>query len=406
MIHLKTTCDQRRTRKDGTHPIVFRITVKGKSRDISSGFSCNSTDWDYKNNVVRGQNEELMTLYRRVADKELDLLQKIRDYEKECPFVYDVQDVRNYLSNKKANGNTVKAFWLEEIDRMHRAKRHSNARNYESALLGLEKGVSMDIPFDKINYAWLVNTETLMRERGLKTTSVSVYYRTLRSIYNRAINMDVVNADLYPFRRYKIKTGTSRPRSLSLDEMRKFFSYQPTSDMLRYAHDMGRLIFMLRGINYTDLALLTKENVRNGRIVYHRSKTKKLYSVKIHEEAQTILDCYASVGEDTLLSLLSEDEYRDVQHLPLVINQKIKVLNKWLRKIGAQLELEEQLSTYVYRYSHAQICREVGFSKDMISQSLGHQNGLKVTDAYLNDYDLILIDGMNQNVINKVLEKK
>ena len=39
-----TTLFRSRTKKNGTHPIVFRITVKGKSRDISTGLYCDEKD--------------------------------------------------------------------------------------------------------------------------------------------------------------------------------------------------------------------------------------------------------------------------------------------------------------------------------------------------------------------------
>jgi integrase len=402
MIHLKTTCDKRRERKDGTCPIVFRITVKGKTRDISTGLSCQIKHWDYKKHSVREKSELLETLGRRVRDKELDLLKRIRDFEESSISEYGVQDVRNFLTNKSPKTVTVREFWLEEVVRLRRAKKYSNALNYESALSGLEKGMCMDIPFAKINYSWLLEAETIMRERGLKLNTLHTYFKTLRSIFNKAINLDVVDFSLYPFRRYKLKTGSGKPRNLNLEEMRRFFQYVPASANLEFAHDMGRLIFCLRGINYTDLALLSKGSVRSGRLVYNRSKTQKIYSIALVDEVLSIMDKYQSCNHKLLLSLLTEDEYTKKEKIPSLIRQKRKTLNKWLKKIGVDLGLEITLSTYVFRYSHAGICRELGYSKEMISQSLGHSYGVGVTSVYLNDYSNDLIDEMNHHVINEV----
>lgn len=405
MIHLHLTCDRRRTKNDGTNPIVFRISVDRKSRDIPTGLSCLAQQWDFKKQCIRSKTDDLKVLANRINDMELNLLKKIRKFEQEHPFGYDVQEVKNYLTNKRQNNGSVRDFWLSEIERMHRAKKHSNARNYRSALLGLELTTNMDISFEKINYNWLSEVETCMRERGLKTTSVSVYLRTLRSIYNRAINLNLVDQGLYPFRRYKIQNGSSTPRSLTLVEMKQFFNYEPTSERMRFAHDMGKLIFMLRGINFTDLALMTTDNVKNGRIVYYRSKTHKLYSVKMLQPVEQIIKTHRSDVNDLLLCILSENDYTNKKKLPEQIMQRRRVLNNWLQKIGTTLELDEQLTTYTFRYSHANICRELGYSKDLISQSLGHSYGLRVTDAYLNDYDMGLIDRMNEHVVNEVLNE-
>jgi len=405
MINLKPTCDKRRKKKDGTHPIVFRITVKGKSRDISTGLYCDEKDWDFKRNSVKGKTEELILLGSRVSDQELELRKKIRDFDREHQFIYDVQDVKNSLCNKRTETYTVKEFWLEEIKRMHKAKKHSNALNYQSALLGIEKANSLNIPFELVTYAWLLDVETNMSSRGLKTNSISVYLRSLRCMYNKAINLNIVSYSYYPFRRYKIKSGRSHPRNLNTEDMKKYFSYEPSSKQLKWAHDIGKLIFLLRGINYTDLALLTLDNRKKDRIVYHRSKTQKVYSVKIEAEVSNILYSYSSVGSYLLLPILTKEESDNKKNLPNLIKQKRKTLNKWLRKIGAELNLDEPLSSYVFRYSHAGICRELGFSKDMISQSLGHQSaGAAVTDRYLNDYDHVLIDSMNRAVIDAVMK--
>lgn len=74
MIHLKTTCDTRRTRKDGTHPIVFRITLNSKSRDLASGYSCTKADWDSNNNTVKPKTDVLIMMAKRIHDQDSTLL--------------------------------------------------------------------------------------------------------------------------------------------------------------------------------------------------------------------------------------------------------------------------------------------------------------------------------------------
>lgn len=406
MIHLKTTYDQRRKKKDGTLPIVYRITINGQSRDISSGFSCHSHDWDNKKCAVRERNEGLGILSKRVKDMELRLLNKIREYEQEYPAINDVQYVKNYLCNKKDKDYSVKEFWSEEINRLHRANRHSNAIHYETALKRIEKITSLSIQFQAINYPWLSELETRLREKGLNNNSVSVYLRVIRSIYNKAVNLEIADYSHYPFRRYKIKNGPTAPRTLTIDQMKQFFHYTPNSEKMKFAHDIGKLIFMMNGVNFYDLALLTNDNVKNGRMVYQRSKTHKMYSIKMLPEVKNILESYRSNVQNLLLNILTEKEYSNKSRLPKCINQKRKNLNKWLRKVGVALKIKEPLTTYVFRYSFANICRELGYSKDLISQSLGHSYGLRVTDAYLNDYDLRVIDEMNKHVVEEVMKKE
>ncbi|MFI5141484.1 MAG: hypothetical protein ACHQII_03925 [Bacteroidia bacterium] len=45
MISLKLTPDNRRKKKDGTYPLVFRINYNGQTRDIKTGYSAKESDW-------------------------------------------------------------------------------------------------------------------------------------------------------------------------------------------------------------------------------------------------------------------------------------------------------------------------------------------------------------------------
>jgi len=405
MIQFKTACDTRRQKKDGTSPVVFRITVSGSMRAISSGVSIKPADWDSKKSAVKEKSDQLKTLAKRLKSLELYYLNKIHEFELKYPMNQQVQTVIDYLCDKKKDITTVKEFWVEEVTRLHRGSKHSNAMHLEMVLHRLEKLVNLNIRFQAINYSWLTELETKLLETGIKQNSISVYLRAFRSIFNKAINQELVDYGNYPFRRFKIQNGNSKPRTLTLQEMRQFFHYTPSDQKMKFAHDMGMLIFMLRGINHTDLLQLTKENVKKGRIIYERSKTHKLYSMEMLPEAKAIIDYYHSQDTVLLLNVLTDAEYKDKKNLRMVIKQETKVLNKWLRRIGNELEISEQITTYAMRYSFANICRELGYSKDLISQSLGHSFGLRVTDAYLNDISLQEVDAMNRHVMREVMKE-
>jgi integrase len=84
--------------------------------------------------------------------------------------------------------------------------------------------------------------------------------------------------------------------------------------------------------------------------------------------------------------------------------QKRKLINTHLKKIGKLINVEESISTYVFRYSYANVSKKMGYSKDLIAEALGHEYGNSVTGIYLEQFDLDIIDDMNEEVINVVLE--
>jgi integrase len=157
---------------------------------------------------------------------------------------------------------------------------------------------------------------------------------------------------------------------------------------------------MLRGINITDLLMLTKQNINNERLIYRRSKTGKLYSIKLTAEIYQLLDSFSATT--TLLGISELSELKSSRRVEN-ITQRRKVINHHLAKIGASLGFREKLTTYVFRYSYANLAKHLGYSKDIIAEALGHEYGNAVTGIYLEQFDQEVVDKMNQDLIEAVL---
>jgi hypothetical protein len=54
--------------------------------------------------------------------------------------------------------------------------------------------------------------------------TVSIYMRPLRAICNKAIFIDLVDQSWYPFFKYKIKKGKTLPKTLNIEEMKRYFA--------------------------------------------------------------------------------------------------------------------------------------------------------------------------------------
>ena len=404
MISMKLSLDKRWKRIDGSFAIIFRITYKGKTRDISTGFTCKEKEWDTRHNCVRVICPETKILSHRLTEQRFKYQERLLEFERRLlePNT-DIQTVKEYLVGKSHEKITVHDFWVQEIIRLKTAKQFGNARNYRSAMLGIALELNLKKPFSSIDYNTLMQLDSKLRAKGVKPNSIAVYMRTLRALYNKAINFGVVDQQEYPFRRYKIKGEQTPPRVASIEELKRYFSFDPAPNSNWYdAWNYGKLIFLLRGINFADLAFLTEENIRHGRLIYKRRKTHKMYSVELLPEAIEILKLYKSDHRINLLPILTDNELKNPKQLPERIGQQTKNCNKWLKRLGEELDITEKLSTYVFRYSHANACKKLGFSKDLISESLGHAYGLAVSTAYLENFNVELIDEMNKKVVDEV----
>lgn len=397
MATINLILDKRRARKDGTYPLVFRVRVKKKYCDIASGVTLYKEQYETKTSSVKDDlelNEQLIEMRKHYT-------QKLRAYLSEHIGDSDIKAIRDHLTGKEPDDYTLRSFWEQLIDELKNAGRHGNARVYSMTLNAIKPVIDLDIPIKAFNYKKLMDLERSLYQRGMSANGISVYMRTLRAVCNKAINYDLVGHEWYPFRKYKFRKDKTRPRVLSIDEVKAYFNLdlEPSHNYYK-SWLIGKLIFMLRGINIKDLLLLSSDNIRNGRIIYKRAKTGKIYSIKLTDEVNEILSQFQ--GSSTLLGTIATDELRDKGRLIKVIMQRRKVINSHLKKLSKLINAEESITTYVFRYSYANMAKQLGYSKDLIAEALGHEYGNTVTGIYLEQFDLALIDEMNQHIITKL----
>lgn len=131
--------------------------------------------------------------------------------------------------------------------------------------------------------------------------------RNIRSVFNFVIGEELITC--YPFRKFKIKTVETRKRSLTVEQLRELLDY-PCDSYTGYYREIFKLIFCLIGINIVDLCALTE--IRDGRIEYVRSKTKRHYSIKVEPEALAIIKSFRGkkhlidIADRCIYSLKSE----------------------------------------------------------------------------------------------------
>lgn len=264
------------------------------------------------------------------------------------------------------------------------ASTRSSARTrelYETTLKRIREHDARDLTFEQVDLRWLEDFNQELMKRSPSKNARAIHFRNIRAVFNYALKHDLTL--LYPFRKFQIETEETIHRDLTVEDLRKIFSYQPptvrpnphATKPLDYAVkyvDFAKLSFFLIGINPKDLCLAAPGDYYGGRIHYRRAKTHKLLDVKVEPEAAALIEKYK--GSERLLSM-SEGyaNYKDF----------VKRVNTALRKISADLGLPP-VTMYWMRHTWATIAYDEGASMDQIADCLGQKHGSTITAIYVN----------------------
>ena len=385
-------------------PLMLRICKDGKKKYQSLGISVLPRYWgDFTQNKPKPNCPNKEYIQKIILDKQTELQQRMLEFNSEQK-EYTTTTLLND-ENKRFELKTVCQFYQELIEQCKSNDKCGNRLIYKGSYNSLKVFTKnqLDIPFSTIDVSWLNKYEKWLRSKGNKETTMSLMFRTLRSAYNKAIKAKCARKSDYPFDEYKINkfdTKTQK-RAIAKTEVLKFTKEVDNIGKRQYVQlskDIFIFSYLCGGINFTDIANLTKTNITNGRIHYIRQKTGKLIKLGISEEAMQIIKKYESESKGYLFPILNANIHKTPLQKQNRIHKMLGKINKNLKLIAAQLNVDANMTTYVARHSFASVLKKSGVSIALISEALGHSD-LSTTQVYLDSFDNAQIDAAMQNLL-------
>lgn len=399
MANIKTLLDLRRAKSDGTFNIIFRIIDFKKVYTINSGVSLQQHYWDERKGQVVKEYPNAKLLNIKLSKHFFKIEQAVLSLDDE----FSIDKLKAMLSGKSQveAPETFQMFADKVIQQMMEANRVGNALVYQTAVNRLITYCGKDVSFKEVNYKLLDQFSHHLTTSGLKINSVSNYFRSIRAIYNKAIKMKVVDRSFYPFHDISIKSEKTAKRAILKDDITKLLQIHLEKNSTCWRSlNYFMFSFFLRGISFTDLAYLKHSNIIDGRIEYKRRKTHKNYSVKLFPEAQSIINQMNAPGSEYLLPIIPIGVTEDSVRAKRIIHQWIKTTNKYMKRLSAEVCLGTPITSYASRHSFGTIAKRLGYSNELIAEALGHEYGNKVTNIYLDSFEVEVLDAMHKHVIN------
>lgn len=396
---VNVVCYKSKTLKDGSHPLMVRVCKDGKKKYQSIGISILPSHWDFKRNEPNdrcpNKDEIKILIQQRLCDIQKTILSKRIDGKD-----YTATTIINSVTEQCKSAKSVGEYYLKYIDNLKNENRIRYAGMYEVSYNSFIKFAKhLDITFSEIDAAWLKRYEAWSKEQNLSVSTISTRLRHLRAVFNLAIMEHAIKTDCYPFHAYKVAklNKETAKRALSKEDVYRVINYEGTGSLEILAIDLFTFSYLCAGINFIDMAKLTRSNIRDNQIVYNREKTKKLIIIPLQQKALQLIEKYRDENSPYIFPILSPYHKTQVQ----IANRLHKVLakiNKYLKEIGENLNLPLPLTTYVARHSFATVLKRAGVSTSIISESLGHSSE-KITQAYLDSFDKEQINEAMRNLL-------
>jgi len=386
-IHL----DRRREAKNG-YPVKLRVTYYRQPRYFDTGQRLTAKEFQRLSELnPRGMLKEVKVKLNVCEKKAAKIIEDLGEQ-----FSFEKFKELYFSKSKQTDLIAVFTGYINELNEKGRAGTaisYQNARNSLATYIGKGKKKA----FVGITPGWLEKYQKSMELKGKSLTTIGIYTRSLRTIFNIAIDGGIISSKNYPFgkRRYQIPAGQSTKKALNKLELKLIFDYKPEAGTWEeIAHDIWIFSYLCNGANIKDICRLRNKNLNEKTITFVRAKTER---TGIKNQKNIVASRTPHINEiikrQETRSLIPEQHvfpFLDGSESPQREHAKIgrvtKDINKWMGQIGKNLGIESKITTYTARHSFATMLKWGGAPTEFISESLGHMD-LKTTENYLDSFE-------------------
>ncbi|WP_026451309.1 tyrosine-type recombinase/integrase [Aequorivita capsosiphonis] len=239
---------------------------------------------------------------------------------------------------------------------------------------------------------------------GQKTRTITNQLIFIRTLFNKAIKIGVVDVKYYPFggEKEKIRIGSSHKIGLTSNEIEKIeiLELEPNTSIW-HTKNVWLIAFYFAGIRISDAVQLRWSDFKDDRLLYIMHKNEKPVSLKIPEKAVNILSQYKNcIAENHgyVFPFLNTTNISDNEEVFKKTRNATKLFNKYLKRIAIQCDIDKNLSNHIARHSFGNIAGDR--IHPLMLQKLYRHSDLKTTLNYQANFIHKDADEALDSVIN------
>jgi integrase/recombinase XerD len=379
--------DTRKKKANGKYPVKLKVYTTIR-KYYSTIFDLTESEFNsiYLTTRPRKEHKELRNKLIALESKARTIAETI------TPFTFE--EFERKLYRKQGAGANVNYHYQQKIDELNKREQINTSSTYElsrkSIILFLDTEKKFkQLSFQAISVSWLEDYERFMTvTNGRSATTVSMYLRALRTLFNNAIALNDIESTVYPFGRKKYQMPSSQNIKKALDkvQLKALFNAIPQSEQQQKAKDFWFFSYSCNGMNIKDIAQLKYSDISDDKFVFVRAKTLntsksnlKKITVRLNSFSKEVIKKYGKATTEVFniidKTFTAEEKQRSTKSFTRFINQHMKALCK-------ANELPEDISTYTARHSFASNYVDQGATVVDAMESLGHSN-IATTQNYL-----------------------
>lgn len=387
--------DKRHQKKSGKYPVKLRVySTKTQQRKLLPT-KFEMTESEFSQTWV---NSKTPAKYR---DNKLKL-QAIENHANDIAesfHVFNLEEFeKKFYGTLKSKGQPdINYYYNKLIEEYKKNNQDGTASSYEcslKSLMSFNKGKRLN--FHTITPSWLKRYEHHMTvELGRSSTTVGVYLRTLRAIFNHALEDKTINKDIYPFgkRLYRIPHGKGVKNALTQNELIKLWNCNPKTKNQETAKDFWFFAYGCNGANLADIAMLKYRDLSGDKIKFVRRKSVRTVTetepvvVFLNDLTKAILDKYKTKPEkpDNYIFPII-DPNADSGQNRINIQNFNRLISTNIKSLAKAADINPDISFNWSRHTFATMAIRKGASMEFVGAQMSHTNP-KTTKRYFAGFE-------------------
>ena len=379
-------------RKDGTVPVMGRITVDGTQTQFSCKITIDPKVWDTKSGRAIGRSAAAIEANRMLDNMRVSINKHYREIMDRDNYV-TAEKVKNAFLGLEHRCRTLLQVFKqhnEDYEKMYEAgmKAKATLLKYQCVYRHLEEFIYQryhvrDIALKELTPAFISDFDIFLRtEKNCCTNTVWLYLCPLRTMVSIAISNEWLSRD--PFRDYEVKKEQTTRYFLTKDEIRQLMDGKLKNAKQELYRDLF-VFCIFTGLSFSDMRNLSEENIRTYFdehlwISINRQKTGVQSNIRLLDIPKKILEKYRGLREDG--KIFSVPHYMTCLY--------------GIRAVARRCGITKHLTWHMSRHTMAtEICLTNGVPIETVSSILGHKN-ITTTQIYAK----ITKEKLNQDMEN------